>query len=207
MPTPTRSRDLSVFINAALRKPGLVGAVSPSSPRLAEQLSVVVPRSGRPTVVELGAGSGAVSRVVGERLPTGGRHLAVEIDPTLADHLRAAHPDLTVVCGDAARLRALLSEEQVESADAVVSGLPWSLFAGEAQRRMLGEVAGALAPGGGFSTFAYRHAAHLAGARRFRRLLDEYFDEVVTTRTVWRNVPPALVYVCRRPRIHGHTAG
>ena len=38
------------------------------------------------------------------------------------------------------------------------------------------------------------------GARRFRALLDEVFDEVLTTRTVWRNLPPAVSYVCRRPR-------
>ena len=26
------------------------------------------------------------------------------------------------------------------------------------------------------------------------------FDEVVAARTVWADVPPAFVYVCRRPR-------
>lgn len=82
---------------------------------------------------------------------------------------------------------------------AVVSGLPWSLFGADRQRLVLAQVCRALAPGGGFSTFAYRHAAPLAGARSFRALLDDHFDEVVVTRTVWRNLPPALAYICRRP--------
>ncbi|WP_019816096.1 class I SAM-dependent methyltransferase [Saccharomonospora saliphila] len=202
MPAPTTRRDLSLFLTAALRRPGLVGAVAPSSGSLGELLTVTVPRRGRPTVVELGAGSGAVSRVVGDRLPAGGRHLAVEIDPELAAHLTDGCPDLTVLCGDAARLRSMLGTVEVSHVDAVVSGLPWSLFTEDTQRRVLEEVSGALAPGGGFSTFAYRHAARLPGARRFRHLLDEYFDEVVVTRTVWRNVPPAQVYVCRRPVGH-----
>jgi phosphatidylethanolamine/phosphatidyl-N-methylethanolamine N-methyltransferase len=51
-----------------------------------------------------------------------------------------------------------------------------------------------------FATFAYRHGMALAAARRFRRTLHATFGEVVLTPTVWRNMPPAFVYVCRRPR-------
>ena len=57
-----------------------------------------------------------------------------------------------------------------------------------------------IGPDGVFTTFAYRHGMALAAARRFRRALHETFDEVLLTPTVWRNMPPAFVYVCRRPR-------
>lgn len=182
-----------------LRRPGVVGAVAPSSCGLGEVLATVVPRAGRPTVVELGPGTGAVSPMITRRLPRGGRHLAVEIDPELADHLERSHPQVTVLRGDAAELGRLLDAAGAPRVDAVVSGLPWSLFGEDQQRQILVQVCRALAPGGGFSTFAYRHAAPLAGARRFRALLDDYFDEVVVTRTVWRNLPPALAYICRHP--------
>lgn len=194
-----RRRALPVFLNVALRRPGLVGAVAPSSRELAGELATVVPRRGEPAVVELGAGTGSATRAIAARLPQDGRHVAVELDTTMAEHLSARHPDVTVLLGDAADLRELLASAGTASVDAVVSGLPWSLFDETLQRRVLSQVCAVLAPDGGFTTFAYRHAAGLAGARRFRRLLDEYFDEVVVTRTVWRNLPPALVYVCRRP--------
>jgi hypothetical protein len=32
-------------------------------------------------------------------------------------------------------------------------------------------------------------------------LLGEVFDEVLTTRTIWWNLPPAVTYACRRPRV------
>lgn len=48
-------------------------------------------------------------------------------------------------------------------------------------------------------TFAYRHATCLSGASRFAGLLHDTFDEVLCSRTIWRNLPPAAVYVCRRP--------
>ena len=56
-----------------------------------------------------------------------------------------------------------------------------------------------LRPGGSFTTFAYVHALSMNRARQFRALLGEVFDEVLTTRTVWWNLPPAVTYVCRRP--------
>ncbi|MBK1783076.1 class I SAM-dependent methyltransferase [Prauserella cavernicola] len=205
--TSTRSwRGLSLFLSSAVRNPQLVGAVAPSSRDLGEQLTTIVPRYGSPVVVELGPGTGAVSRVIDRRLHGNGTHLAVEINPQMAEHLRASHPFMSVVCGDAAQLDSLLAEAGEPRVHAVVSGLPWSLFDEELQRAVLSQVCGALTPDGGFSTFAYRHAARLSGARRFRALLDEFFDEVIVTRTVWRNLPPALVYVCRRPIAHSDDA-
>lgn len=197
--TAAPSRDVSLFLASALRRPHLVGAVAPSSRELAERLATIVPRHGSPVVLELGPGTGAVSDVIDQRLPDPGTHLAVEIDPAMAAYLQRRRPTMSVLCGDAAELDTLLSEAGVSHVDAMVSGLPWSLFDAAFQRTVLAKVSTVLTPGGGFSTFAYRHAARLSGARRFRALLDEYFDEVVVTRTVWRNLPPAYVYVCRRP--------
>ncbi|GAB3911982.1 methyltransferase domain-containing protein [Kibdelosporangium lantanae] len=187
--------DLHTFLSAAIRRPGTVGAVAPSSTGLADLLATVIPTSGRPTVVELGPGTGAVTGAIQRRLPPEGRHVAVEIDPTMVDHLRAAHPEVDVVHGDAADLAPL----GVTGVEAVVSGLPWSLFPVDRQRAILREVVRVLAPGGAFTTFAYRHTGAMSGARTFHRLLDGVFDEVITSHTVWWNMPPARIYVCRRP--------
>jgi phosphatidylethanolamine/phosphatidyl-N-methylethanolamine N-methyltransferase len=188
------------FVAAALRNPGKVGAVAPTSRAMAELITRIVPRSGAPVVVELGPGTGAVTGVIDDRLPPAARHLAIELDPEMAAYLQRTHPGLEVIEGDAAKLGALLAEHDVERADAVVSGLPWSLFDEGTQASILGQIAILVGPGGAFTTFAYRHGMVLSAARRFRRALHETFEEVVVTATVWRNVPPAFVYVCRRPR-------
>jgi phosphatidylethanolamine/phosphatidyl-N-methylethanolamine N-methyltransferase len=191
--------DYRTFVTRAISKPGTVGAVIPSSPIMAREMAAVVPTVGNPVAVELGPGTGALSGAVARRLPAGGRHLAVELDEGMVGHLRATMPWLEVIQGDAVRLGKLLEQAGIESVDAVVSGLPWSLFPVEAQRDILREVGKVLAPGGAFTTLAYLHALGMSGARQFRRLLGETFDEVVTSRTVWRNVPPSRIYVCRRP--------
>jgi phospholipid N-methyltransferase len=188
------------FLAAALRNPGQVGAIAPTSEVMAELLTRVVPRSGAPVVVELGPGTGAVTAVIDDRLPSEGRHLAVELDPGMAAFLERTHPGLEVIQGDAVKLGALLAEHGVTKADAVVSGLPWSLFDDATQRSILTQIADVVGPEGAFTTFAYRHGLVLSAARRFRRALRETFEEVLVTATVWRNLPPAFVYVCRRPR-------
>jgi phospholipid N-methyltransferase len=187
------------FLERAVRKPNLVGAVAPSSPNLAREMAAVVPSAGRPVVVELGPGTGALSGAIAERLPAGGRQVAIELDSGMVEYLRIELPWLEVIQGDAARLGDLLGEAGIGKVDAVVSGLPWSIFPARLQQDILDQVGAVLAPGGAFTTFAYVHALGMSGARQFRRRLDLSFDEVLTSHTVWRNVPPARIYVCRRP--------
>jgi phospholipid N-methyltransferase len=188
------------FLAAALRRPATMGAIAPSSPRLGAVLASVVPSTGKPVVVELGPGTGAVSAVIAEKLPPGARHLAVELDPDMVEFLRRIHPDLEVVHGNAADLGELLAERGIASVDAIICGLPWALFDDATQTSLLSEISRAIGDTGAFTTFAYLHGMTLTAARRFRRTLRSTFEEVLVTATVWRNLPPAFVYVCRRPR-------
>lgn len=199
-PVSSRPDALRAFLSAALRRPGTMGAIAPSSERLAGVLSAVVPRVGAPVVVELGPGTGAVSAAIAARLPAGGRHLAVELDPDMVGYLRRTRPGLEVVPGDARELGTLLAEHGVDRVDAIVCGLPWALFDDAVQADVLGEIGLAVGDTGAFTTFAYLQGMALPAARRFRARLRGAFDEVLVSSTVWRNVPPAFVYVCRRPR-------
>jgi len=198
-PLPTDAAHRRAFLAAFLRRPGTMGAVVPSSARLANALASIVPTAGAPVVVELGPGTGAVSAVIDERLPRGARHLAVELDEGMVEFLGRTRPGLEVVHGDARDLGKLLAERGVMHVDAVVCGLPWALFDEPTQQRVLTEVGHAIGPTGAFTTFAYLPGMALPAAHRFRRTLRSRFEEVLITAPVWRNMPPAFVYVCRRP--------
>jgi phosphatidylethanolamine/phosphatidyl-N-methylethanolamine N-methyltransferase len=200
MPTDAVPADARrAFLAAFVRRPGTMGAVAPSSARLSAVLTSIVPTAGCPVVVELGPGTGAVSAAIDRRLPPGARHLAVELDAAMVEYLGHARPGMEVVHGDARDLGKLLAEREVDHVDAVVCGLPWALFDEPTQHSVLTEVGEAIGPTGAFSTFAYVSGLALPAARRFRRTLRSRFEEVIVSATVWRNVPPAFVYVCRRP--------
>ncbi|MCF6471444.1 SAM-dependent methyltransferase [Nonomuraea sp. MG754425] len=192
--------DTALFLGQFLRNPASIGALTPSSRRLAAAVCAPVPERGEPIVVELGPGTGPFTAEIQERLGGRGHHLAVELNQTMAGLLAERFPAVDVANEDATRLGDLLAERGLGAADVVVSGLPWAAFPDRLQRDLLGAVTGAMSPGAAFTTFSYVHAIPLSSARRFRALLAERFEEVVLGRTVWRNTPPAFVFHARRPR-------
>ncbi|MCW2880267.1 MAG: ribosomal adenine dimethylase [Sphaerisporangium sp.] len=194
------ANDAALFFGQFVRSPGTTGAVAPSSRRLARVLATPVPERGEPVVVELGPGTGVGTDEIQRRLGGRGHHLAIEINPRLAARLTDRHPTAKIIVADAVNLPKLLAKHGLERADVVVSGLPWAAFPARLQDDLLGAITEVLAPEGAFTTFAYVHARTLPPAIRFRRRLLEAFEEVVPSRTVWGNVPPAFVYHARRPR-------
>jgi phosphatidylethanolamine/phosphatidyl-N-methylethanolamine N-methyltransferase len=186
----------AVFLRQALRRPTVVGAPAPTGSTVAAEIAAVVPRVG--TVVELGVGTGALVPAIRARLAPEARYLAVEIDDRMVAHLRRRSPGLEVLCGDAAELDALLAAAGVGQVDAVVSSLPWTLFTPTRRDRTLDAVRAVLTPGGVFATIVTVTAPHWR-VHQLRARLHTAFDQVLETRTVWRNVPPARLFVCRRP--------
>ena len=196
---PTLGPARGTFFAAALRSPREVGTLLPSGPELARRLAAVVPRSGRPVVVEVGAGAGAVTAAIVQQADQGAVVIAVEKDADLAERLRARRLGVQVVTADAATLPAILADHGVDCADVIISVLPWTLFGPQQQRELLSIFAAALQADGVFTAAAYSLGYWTPAARRFRRELERFFGEVLPTRTMWRHLPPAMTYVCRGP--------
>lgn len=190
------------FLGEFLRDPARTAAPAPSSRALAATVCAPVPGTGEPVVVELGPGTGAFTDLVQERLGGRGHHLAVELNPRLAALLGRRHPGLDVAVAGAAELPALLAARGLGGADVVLSGLPWAAYPVTGPR-LTDVIAGSLRPGGAFTQFTYVWSRWARPARRQHRWLRAAFEEVVASRTVWPNLPPALVYLARRPRAVG----
>lgn len=180
-----------------LRHPGRVGALWPSSPSLCRMMVSRIGVEEAGLVVELGPGTGVITREIIRMLPGNGKLVAVELDEMLCHQLRRNFPEVEILHDSASRLVEILRERQLPQADAIISGLPWAVFPESLQREILGAVAGSLSPEGWFTTFAYLQGLMLPAGMRFRRLLSETFGEVLTSSVVWRNLPPAFVYRCR----------
>jgi len=191
-------RDHLNFLGAFVKRPFDTGAVAPSSARLATRMTEGMGLAEADTVVELGPGTGAFTRVIQGRLRPQARLLCLEINPELARVLTGRFPRAQVINDSAENLAQHLEAVGGASADSVISGLPWAAFSRERQERLLSAVVTALRPGGRFATFAYLHAAWLPPGRSFRRLLESRFPRVEISAVVWRNLPPAFVYRCQK---------
>ena len=189
--------DGRVLFREFLRAPTRVATVTASSDALVTALLAPHQLDGSRVVVELGAGTGRVTDSLQHRLRGAGKHLAVEINPVLAERLAARHPAVTVVCADAARLPDVLSEHGVERVDSIVSLLPWAAYAAAPVPEL---AARALAPSGTFTQATLRGFHLLPPARRQARDLRAAFGSLTASPTIRRNLPPARVLIAREPR-------
>jgi len=192
--------DGKLFLHEFIRNPARTGAFAPSSRHLAAAMIQPIPRQGDPVIVELGPGTGSFTQHIEARLAGRGHQVAVEVNPTLAARLAARHPRVDVLTADAAQLPEILADLDVPHVDVVVCGLPWAAFNPATQAEILMAVNTVLTPEGAFTTFGYGMWRWTPAARRMRNLLGEAFDELVISRTVTRNMPPAFVYYARRPK-------
>jgi len=189
--------DNPVLFREFLRAPTQVATVTASSDALVAALLAPLPLGGAPVVVELGPGTGRVTDALHARLGGRGRQLAIEVNAVLARRLATRHPGVTVLRGDAGRLRELLGEQGVTAVDVVVSLLPWAAYT---NAPIPTAVAAVLTPTGTFVQVSLAPLKWMAPARRQERDIRARFLEFSISPTVWLNTPPARVLVARHPR-------
>ena len=194
-PAPERAGHLAV-LGALIRNPRAVGAIAPSSVILARRMVREVTPASR--VVELGPGTGVITREIIARSGEGGALLAIDVDRAFVDRIRRAWPGIDCVCASAELLPALAAERGWPHVDHIVSGLPFATLPPATTRLILDGVHQLLRVGGTFTTFQYVHAYRMQSAAAFRRELSALLGCRPSGQIVVRNVPPALVLTWHR---------
>jgi len=183
-------QEAALFLSRWIKAPHLIGALAPSSRGLAQAMARQVDLSGNGPVIELGGGTGSITRALLECGLARSRLVVVERDRTLAALLRSRFHGVKVVRGDAGDLVALLRPLAIGPAAAVVSSLPLLSMPKPARRRIVEESLAMLAAGGTFVQFTYGVASPLDA------LACGVTGEVAER--IWRNFPPATVWRFRR---------
>jgi len=179
--------ETGLFFAMWLRKPLQIAAVCPSSPHLAEAMARLVdPRRPGP-LLELGAGTGSLTRGLVAAGWSPSRIIANEREARLTDILCRDFPGIRPLVGDATEVETQLRRLGVDRLSAVVSSLPIKWFSPEAQSAVLRPCLDRLGPDGRFVqlTNAFTSpvqigALGIAGRQAVR---------------VWRNLPPAQIWV------------
>jgi phosphatidylethanolamine/phosphatidyl-N-methylethanolamine N-methyltransferase len=188
----------ALFFREFLAKPFVIGAVAPSSPRLARKMVAGVDLSEAQAVIEYGPGTGAFTQQILRRLPADCRYLAIELSPAMARVWRRRFPRAPICEGSVAHVDRICQREGIEAVDVVFSGLPWASFDDRLQERILEATLSVLRPGGQLITFGYKVGTVLPKGRRFYKRLPHYFSDVQRSEYVWLNLPPAFVVRCTK---------
>ena len=181
-----------------LRAPNKIGAVAGSSSILANCMLDEVDWRVAKNIVEYGPGTGAITRHIVSRLSSEQRFFAVELNDRFVPVLSQHCPTVKIRIGSVGDIRSICDTEGMDAVDAIISGLPWTAFTDELQNELLDAMFSVLSEQGQFITFAYLHGLPLQSARRFRSVLEDRFASVTISPIIWRNLPPAIFYSCRR---------
>ncbi len=173
------------------------GAVAPSSERLAKRMMVAGRVARAQNVLELGPGTGAFTREIQRTLPQGANYLGLDMNPAFIASLKSQFPAMRFEQA-AAQHFDYAAHLQDGGFDAIVSGLPWAALPESVQTALLEQIFTVLKPGGVFATFVYKGIHWLPRGQKFRRLLTARSGKLEITPTVWRNLPPAFVYVASK---------
>ena len=179
------------FFKGFLRNPKEVGSVIPSSRFLTRRvLDCGRVREAR-VIIELGPGTGVLTREMLERMPEDGKLIAVEISSEFVDVLRRTLPDPRLVLfeGSSEDLEKALGEAGETRADLVVSGIPFSTMERGAGLRTLEAAKRVLSRSGRF--VAYQFRGHV------KRFAEPMFGPAKMRLGLW-NLPPMRIYVWKR---------
>ncbi|MGE3298245.1 MAG: class I SAM-dependent methyltransferase [Porticoccaceae bacterium] len=143
-----------VFLQQFLKNPRQVGSVIPSSRYLERRVVTLADIAAARTIVELGTGTGGITRAILGAMPMDARLLGIEINPRFQELLANCADDRLIPhAGSAEHLREILAQHGLSAPDAIVSGIPFSTMDRRLGTRILASIADALAPGGRFVAY------------------------------------------------------
>lgn len=182
--------DEARFIRSWVESPLKTGAVSPSGPALSKLMAAHAEPQRRGPILELGPGTGVVTKALVDRGIDAQRLIAVEYNPDFCTLLRRRFPNVSVVQGDAYALDRSLDGTPPGSLASVISSLPLFSRPPRQRRALLQQALDLLEPGAPFIQFSYALVPPVpAEAGQF-----------TVERSPWvlLNLPPARVWVYRK---------
>lgn len=186
---------LLTFFQQWLRHPRRMASAVPSGRQLANLMAAALPSSNG-KVVELGAGTGAITDALVRHGIAPGSLLVVEMNAVLHRLLQKRFPQVQVACADARHLESLVEACRMfdeNEVDVVCSSLGLLTMPKDLQHDIVAAAFKVLRPDGVFVQYTY--GPH-------HPLDDDVCNSLGLTYQraglAWRNLPPARVYVYSR---------
>lgn len=178
------------FFRGWVDKPKAVGAIIPTSGVTARRMaSVIDPTSGKP-VLELGAGTGVITRAILERGVKPEQLFAIEYSSEFVAHLKTRFPDINLIQGDAFNLDETLGEHAGLTFDSIVSGVPLLNFPVKQRVRYVESLLDRIPPGRPIVQLTYGPRSPVPPGKGDYRVTR--FDFII------RNIPPTTLWLYSR---------
>jgi phospholipid N-methyltransferase len=175
------------FFRGFLKHPVMVGSIIPSSRILIERMLKPVDWENTKLFVEYGPGVGTFTRPILEKMGEDSTLIAIDTNPDFIKFLRKSidDPRFIAVNGSATDVEAIVREHGFESADYVLSGLPFSTLPPGVGDDIAKATSRVLRPGGAFLVYQF--------SPKVLDFIKPHFDHI-DRGFEWINVPPATLF-------------
>ncbi|MFN7101177.1 MAG: phospholipid N-methyltransferase PmtA [Pseudorhizobium sp.] len=178
------------FFKGWIDGPKSVGAILPTSSVTARRMaSVINPSSGLP-VLELGPGTGIITKAILARGIAPENLASIEFSTDFYQHLKRTLPGVNFINGDAFDLNSTLGDWRDRKFDAVISAIPLLSFPMEKRIALLEDLLDRMPPGRPVVQITYGAVSPIDA--RPDRFKIKHLDFVV------RNIPPAQLWTYSR---------
>jgi phospholipid N-methyltransferase len=176
------------FLQGFLRSPLEVGSIIPSSKFMVRKVVDHVVQEKPKTIVELGAGTGVLTRELNKSLGPDSSLIVFEKDEKMREELNNEFPHLSIY-SDALSLPEILGDLGIQQVDCIVCGLPFTLFPRSKTDQIFEKIHSELKSNGCFIMYQY--------TRQLKQRLTQLFDHV-SIKLVLLNIPPTFVFFCKK---------
>lgn len=152
---PNDDGELALFLRRWLANPFKIGAIVPSAPALARRMARETQHKDGEVVVELGPGTGAVTRALLKAGVAEENLVLVERDEQMYDFLKTRFPRATLILGDARQLDQILPACWVGKVSTVISSLPLMGLPGNVRDDIVNAAFTVMSEGGHFVQYTY----------------------------------------------------
>ena len=184
------------FFKAWVENPRHIGAIVPSSPVLAEMVASQIDFTKPGYLIELGAGTGALTKAILETGLPEERLIIIEQNPKFVELLRKKFPKVLILEADAQEVKQVLSQQGIIQINSIISGIPLRSLPPKVLINIIKNSLELLPIGAAFIQFTYGAKSPIPAG-----LLDSKKFEIITSERIWRNLPPARVWTYRRKTI------
>ena len=181
-------KDSALFLKHAIKSPMQVAYFMPSSPWLIEQIAKTAHLQEAKHIMELGPGTGGTTKGILKYMGEDASLISVEINQKFIDHMEKTIQDDRLVISNkgAQNLVEIMDENNWDSADVIISGIPFSTLPKGMDKAIMQSIHESLKPGGIF--LAYQLRDHVS------KLAQPLFGEYTCKKIEFKNIPPMRIY-------------
>ncbi|HKP69993.1 MAG TPA: methyltransferase domain-containing protein [Pyrinomonadaceae bacterium] len=179
------------FLQAFLKNPAKVGSITPSSPELARRMVAGIRPDENNVVLELGVGTGAITKFLQEKVPNEDSYLGIELDRDLVRSLKRNYPDMRITRGNALQAADIHAKSGLGKVTTIICCLPFVSMPNEVGENILLEIDKFMQLGCTFRTFQYAHGYYFPSAIKLREFMRDRYGKSKRSPLIVKNVPPA----------------